>query len=240
MSNSLMASWKGWSAQYAARPKREKLILGVAALAVVWALLDALWLTPATREFKTQQTALDKKTKELAQLDAERTTLKQALVAREAEQKRELDAARAKLAAITGELAEFEKALVPARNMPDFLRGLLPGANVDVVSLRTIEPTPLIIRPVVKETRDAKDAKVQIEAPPAGNVAGPAANIYRHGIEITLAGNYDALLTYLARLEAAPQKVLWGRLELKAVKYPRNELTLVLYTLSLDPSWLVV
>ena len=59
-------------------------------------------------------------------------------------------------------------------------------------------------------------------------------------MEITLAGNYDGLLRYLARLEQSSQKVLWGRLELRVEKHPQNELVLVLYTLSLDPSWLAV
>lgn len=215
--------WKAASAWYAARPKREKLILAFAGLAVVWALSDALWLSPATQAFKSQFNALSQKQAELDQLDAQRTALKESLRLRDAELRRDTETTRQQLADISGQLAEFEKALVPARQMPDFLRGLLPGASIDIVALRTLAPTPLILRGAAKEDKGSA-----------------AANIYKHGIEITLAGNYDALLNYLSRLEKSPQKVLWGRLELKVEKHPRNELVLVLYTLSLDPSWLVV
>lgn len=229
MSDALRLRWNAGSAWYAARPKREKLMLALAGLALVWTLADALWLSPAMRDFKSQQSALGQKEAELAQLEAQRAALKESLRVREAELRRDTESARQQLAEITGQLAEFEKALVPARQMPDFLRGLLPGAGVDIVALRTLAPTPLLLRAA------PKDGKEQ-----AASADAPAANIYKHGIEITLAGNYDALLNYLSRLEKSPQKVLWGRLELKVEKHPRNELVLVLYTLSLDPSWLVV
>jgi MSHA biogenesis protein MshJ len=219
--------WKAAAAWYAARPKREKLILAFAGLALVWALTDALWLSPATRAYQSQFSALSQKQAELDQLETQRAALKESLRVREAELRRDTDNARQQLADITDQLAEFEKALVPARQMPDFLRSLLPGAGVDIVTLRTLAPTPLILRGA------ARDGKTSA-------ASAPAANIYKHGIEITLAGNYDALLAYLSRLEKSPQKVLWGRLELKVEKHPRNELVLVLYTLSLDPSWLVV
>lgn len=231
MSESLQGRWKAGSAWYAARPRREKLILGLAALAVTWALLDALWLSPATRAHQAQRDALRQKESELVQLTAQRAELEASIRAREVELRRDTDLTRVQLSEISGQLAEFEKALVPARQMPDFLRSLLPGAGVEIVALRTLAPTPLIVRP----PRPEGAAK---EAP--GKVGEPTANIYKHGLEITLAGNYDALLAYLSRLEQSPQKVLWGRLELRAEKHPRNELVLMLYTLSLDPSWLVV
>lgn len=242
MSDSIKTQWAGASAKFAARPKREKMILAGAALALAWALVDGVWLGPATRELKTQKSALEKKEKELAQIEAQKAAAQQAVAAREAAQKKGLEAARVALSEVTEQLAEFEKTLVPARRMPEFLRGLLPAGAVDVVSLRTLEPTPLIVRAgrVDKDGVDGKGGKESKEAEASPKPTGPAANIYRHGIEITLAGDFDALLAYLTRLEAAPQQVLWGRLDFKSIRHPRNEMTLVLYTLSLDPSWLVV
>lgn len=237
MSEAPGGRWKIAAAWFAVRPKREKWILVVAMLAVVWALADALWLSPANRDFKVQSAAQRQKTAELAQLETQRTALRESLRARDAELRRDTENARSQLAAVTGQLAEFEKTLVPARQMSEFLRGLLPGAGVEIVALRTLPPTPLIIRPSRPGAESSDKASKTGAAKPD---ATPAANLYKHGMEITLAGNYDALLAYLTRLEKAPQKVLWGHLELKVEKHPRNELTLVLYTLSLDPSWLVV
>lgn len=235
MSKSFAEQWKSAAAWYAARPKREKIIIPFAALAVVWALSDALWLTPALRALKTQQAAVLQKAAEIAQLESQRAAIQEARRVKEAEQTREEAAARSQLASIGGQLAAFEQALVPAQRMTDFLRSLLPAAGVEIVALRTLPPTPLIVRPAAKEAKEG-----EAKAPSPAPVGKPAANIYRHGVEITLSGNYDALLAYLSRLEQSPQKVLWGQMALKVEKHPLNELTLVLYTLSLDPSWLVV
>ena len=48
------------------------------------------------------------------------------------------------------------------------------------------------------------------------------------------------LVAYVAELENSPQKLLWGGIRLAAREYPVSELTLTVYTLSLDSTWLVV
>lgn len=231
VNSSLNARWTAASKWYAVRPKREKIILLVASLAMIWALADALLLTPALKNLKAGETQLKQKEAELLQLEGQRTALAESVRAREAQLKQETEVARAGLAEATARLADFEKSMVPARQMATFLRSLLPAAGVDIVALKTLPPTPLIVR------APARKGEKTNATPGASETS---ANIYRHGLEITLAGNYDALLAYLTRVEQSPQKVLWGNLELQVEKHPRNEITLVLYTLSLDPAWLVV
>ena len=65
-------------------------------------------------------------------------------------------------------------------------------------------------------------------------------NIYRHGLEVRLAGSYADLLDYVAELERTPQRLLWGGMMLSVTTYPRSELTLTVYTLSRDRDWLAV
>ena len=43
-----------------------------------------------------------------------------------------------------------------------------------------------------------------------------------------------------ARLEKSPQKLLWSRVSLSADKHPKLVLTLTVFTLSLDRTWLIV
>ncbi|MDD2948389.1 MAG: hypothetical protein PHV80_06085, partial [Rugosibacter sp.] len=64
--------------------------------------------------------------------------------------------------------------------------------------------------------------------------------IWQHGIELRLAGNYPDLLNYLTGLESMPQRLMWNSINLTVEKYPRNVLTLRVYTLSLDKDWLVM
>jgi MSHA biogenesis protein MshJ len=74
-------------------------------------------------------------------------------------------------------------------------------------------------------------------APAAASAeAGPV--LYRHGVELTVEGSYADLLAYLNALEAMPQRVLWGGVQMKVAQYPKALLTLRLYTLSMDRGWL--
>jgi MSHA biogenesis protein MshJ len=66
------------------------------------------------------------------------------------------------------------------------------------------------------------------------------AGIYKHGLEITLEGSYPDLLAYAAQLEGLPARVLWNRTRIDATAYPRVTMTLTLYTLSLERTWLTI
>ena len=64
--------------------------------------------------------------------------------------------------------------------------------------------------------------------------------MYRHGVELTVEGSYADLLAYVRAIEAMPQRVLWAGMQLKVEQHPKVLLSLRLYTLSLDRSWLEI
>jgi MSHA biogenesis protein MshJ len=64
--------------------------------------------------------------------------------------------------------------------------------------------------------------------------------VFRHGMEITLAGSYLDLYAYLRGLEALPTQLYWGRAEMSVAEYPVATLKLTVFTLSFDQAWLVV
>lgn len=62
--------------------------------------------------------------------------------------------------------------------------------------------------------------------------------IYKHGVEITVQGEYLDMMNYMRELEAMPWQVFWGKARLNVDEYPQATLVLTLYTLSLDKKWL--
>jgi MSHA biogenesis protein MshJ len=64
--------------------------------------------------------------------------------------------------------------------------------------------------------------------------------IYRHGLELTVAGSYLDLLAYVRDLEALPTQLYWGALNVDASQYPKVLMKVTVYTLSLDRAWLNV
>jgi len=129
---------------------------------------------------------------------------------------------------IDTQLAGLQRTLVSPERMPGVLRELMgKEQGVRLVSLRNLPATPLVAAP---ESATAAAAPEH---------AGAGRNVYRHGVEIVLQGNYLDLLAYVARLERQPWQVFWGKTVLSA-DYPTVVVSLTLYTLSLDKAWLVV
>lgn len=231
MTPGVKANWTRWATAFAARSRRERWILGGAALAVTFALVDALWLTPALNQRAQAAARLAQKRDEAQQLNAQALVLAEQVRREESESRSRLERLRGEFGLVAQQLGDFERTLVPARQMADFLRGLLPArGELEIVSLRSLPPTPLLVR------HDPATGGKSADGPAALDPA----NLYKHGVEVRVAGSYASLLRYLVALEQAPQKVLWGQLDLRVDQYPRSELTLVLYTLSLDPLWLAV
>jgi MSHA biogenesis protein MshJ len=120
------------------------------------------------------------------------------------------DPEQAALRELEQRVAEVEKALAAKRQgftaatrLPTLLKDLLgQGRPVRLEALRVLPGT-------------------QVEA---------GAQLYRHGVEMTLKGSYFELLQYLAELEKLPAGLLWGSAELQVEQYPEIRLTLQVHT----------
>lgn len=74
------------------------------------------------------------------------------------------------------------------------------------------------------------------EAPPP--VAKPVPlqkTIYKHGVEITVRGNYPQLVSYMEKLQKFPKRVFWSEAKVTAQAYPVSVLRIVIFTLSDQP-----
>ncbi|MFL6708345.1 MAG: type II secretion system protein GspM [Massilia sp.] len=66
----------------------------------------------------------------------------------------------------------------------------------------------------------------------------PAPLFYRHGVQLTVSGSYADMVAYMDAVHAMPTQLFWGGARLDAQAYPVARLTLTLYTLSLDATWM--
>jgi MSHA biogenesis protein MshJ len=212
-----MTRLKPWLQRIDGLTARERGIVLVLTLAALWALADAALFSPQT---KTRQ-ALE------TRINSHRTALAESsqVVAQAAGQmdpdaaaRTRLEQARQKLETRFAEASRLQGRLVAPKDMTRALQGLLarqPGLRL--VSLKTLPPKPLGLAEGGKE----EDAA-----------------LYRHGLILTVAGDYAALLRYLEGLERLPQGYYWERAELDAKAHPEVRLTLTLNTLALERTWL--
>jgi len=216
--------WKAWIARIDDMSLRERAMLfGSVALVVV----VAAHVTLFDRLLTKQKGLIERVARDQSQLKAVREQLQSALKESQAQVRHPDEAA---IADLESKIREAEKsveakqrAFIAPEELPVLLRQML-GRNpqLKLESLRLLPGTPL--------QTPGGAAPASAPGKPAGAQAG--ADVYRHGVAVTLTGSYFDLLQYLSELEKLPAPLLWGKFELQVEQYPEVKLTLIVHTLS--------
>jgi MSHA biogenesis protein MshJ len=103
--------------------------------------------------------------------------------------------------------------------------------SLRLVSLKVVPPAPL---PVLPAAPAAKAASPK----PGASPPKPPAPLYRHAVEVEMAGTYIALVRFLEELEGIPWKLNWNGVELRAATHPEIVLRATLYTVTASPTLL--
>lgn len=214
-----MQAWHRLEQRYARLIRRERGILLAGGLIVVfllgYSMVDASW---------SKQRVLLKQIDQARAATAASLAQTQTIIRQLAE---DPDArARAVIAKLQDEARELDaqmqgvnRGLVPPQQMASILEKMLKrDARVKLVELKTLPVAYLIGR---KENDHG-------------------ANVYKHGMKMTLEGAYLDLLAHLDGLETLPWQMFWAQANMDAQDYPAVRLTITVYTLSLDKNWLVV
>jgi MSHA biogenesis protein MshJ len=140
-------------------------------------------------------------------------------------------AVRGQIDSMAASLRAMQNGLVPPERMAPLVDSILrANGRLQMVSMRTLATEPLM-----------GTAGAGAAPQPAATglpAAGATPLLYRHGVEVTVRGNYLDMIGYMAALESMPTQLFWGRAQLEAEVWPSSRLTLTLYTLSLDAKWM--
>lgn len=200
------------SARWAALSRRERLLMMAGCAALSLLLIDHFWITPSWKNW-TQARQTRQQTFAMVQtLSADNRTLRERQVLEAQQLRAELTALQARMA--TAEARGLTSDLVtPAQMLPLLEHLLSRQRGLTVRSLQSLGQTTL-------------------------SDGSPA--LYRHGVELTVEGRYGDLLAYLRTIEASPQRLLWGSLQLKVLQHPQVRLTLRMHTLSTEIHWVEI
>lgn len=227
----LRRRWDALNARYAALSRRER---GLVALALVLGpalLVKNLVADPQWARARILEKSLATQGSALGDLKALAVIQRTQLASDpDAGKKAELAALTADREQLDGRVKELGSRLVRPEQMNGLLERLLARhAGLRLVSLKTLAPTSAI--------------KPATPAEAKGNADKPEARVfdlYRHGVEIRLEGSYAELQSYLEQLERMPQRLLWEQLDYRVIDYPRAEMTLTVFTLSPERTWLAL
>ena len=212
-------SWGKLASRFDTLKPRERAMVFAAGVAIIAGLGFVLAIDDALAKHKILAANAEKHRIDLAQLQKQNAELSRLLAQDpDVEGRKHIDDLRRQLGGYDTELRGVQQGLVLSRD-----------SHVRLVKLRTL-PVAALVEPA---------------GVPADNMAAkpsaPSKNlVYKHGIELTVEGNYLDLLEYQARLEKLPWRMFFARTSVNAVDYPRVLMTITLYTLSLEEAWLVV
>ena len=222
------AIWQKVVTRFDALKPRERMMVFVAGAVLIGWLVFMMAIDAELARHKRLSANISRQQTTLAQVQAQTAELMRSADPDAAGRAR-IEALKAQLVQFDAELRGVQQGLVPPTRMTRVLEDVLTrNTRVHLVKLKTLPVTALL-------DREAKGEPVR-----ATTTGGADRLVYKHGIEITLEGGYLDLLDYLTRLEKLPWQMFWARTGIDALQYPRVQMTVTLYTLSLDEAWLVV
>lgn len=233
--------WQKWALRLDAMSLRERAMVFCGVVLALVFLLNALLLDTQFAQQKklSQQIRQDQGKVAEMQLEIQRKVQAHSLDPDKSGQTKQTQL-RQQAEQLRNELLGMQKNLVAPEKMSLLLEDLLKrNGKLKLVSLKTLPPENLTRED--KTSQDASAAKKSAE--PATSADGRAAEvevggIYRHGVEIVVQGRYPDMVSYLSALEGMKWELYWGKASMQVVEYPVATLSLTVYTLSLDKTWL--
>ena len=211
---------------------RERGMVFGATIAVLAFAGHTFVLAPQDAKQAALRTQIEQQQAAIAAIDGEITArVEGSRIDPDAQARTRLNTMQQEMGQLGSELLALEHGLVPPERMGPLVESILrANGRLKLVSMRTLPAEPLA-------------APGAAPAPAAASGAAPAARgdvplLYRHGVEVTVRGNYLDMVDYMSTLDAMPTRMFWGRAQLDVETYPTARLTLTLHTLSLDRQWM--
>ena len=225
--------WRELAGKVDSMSLRERVLVFAAVAFLLVALAQVLFLDPLLAEQKKLSTQVIQQQEKMKEIQSQIGALLQARKDDSASPLRQrLSRIRQQLAEGDAYLQSRRDRLVQPQRMAELLEQVLnKNGQLQLINLQTIVATPLIEKTAKPEGTGAT---------PTGGQADLDKQVFRHDVQITVRGSYLDLLRYLTEIEQLPTKMFWGMAKMNVVQYPSVELTLTLYTLSLEKTWLQI
>lgn len=216
---SLAQNWSQWREKVDALQQRERALVLLTILAVIYMLWDFVIFNPVAVANSKVDNTVQTIEKNIFSMEQEERAILSALDADpDQDIKQQIEEASQRLVELDQSLEELSLGLVPVEMLADILRDVL--AETKTLELQALRTLPVEAMSVFDE----------------GEGVHPEENtgVYKHQVQLTLKGNYRELLAYLKALEKMDWRFYWGELRYEEDTYPDAVISLQVYTLSTD------
>ena len=235
--NKYAEQWQQVLTKFEALSQRERWLVFLAGVAVIYTLLNMLLISPVTSKQNALTGEISQSQTQMAAFGEQISALKQnPVVDVDAQNTQKIQQLKTEIQQQNQTLANKQHELISPDNMPKVLSGLLQkNTGVRLLAMKTLATERVLLNDKNEIVADANGDAANNQSLPNGHVL-----LYKHGLEVTIAGEYFDLMRYVQTLERLPMRVMWSKADLRAKEYPQNELTITVYTLSLDKTWLSI
>ena len=204
------------------RNLRERGLIFLMVVSVLVAIIFTLFLEPQLAKQKKLSQQMTQQQSQIKSIQAQIQALEETRsVDPDTANRAKLESLRIQLVQIKALLQVKQQQLIPADKVAGLLEDMLSrNRQLQLISLLSLPAST-----VTGEEEQATAVEKEF---------------FKHGVEISVRGNYFDLLDYVVQLEKLPTQMFWGRASLTVEQYPVSRLTLTLFTLSLDKTWLVI
>jgi len=228
---------------------RERGIILAAVVFMMFTLWDSFLMRPQLDENKKLLADLQIKRAEQSALNIKlQGLIRQGRDASGDTNRNRLEQMKQQLAEVETSVRNSTSHLVDADKMATILQTILSkSTGLQLIEIKGLGVTPLVAPAAVAEQGQVAGAAMDKQAvvTPPSSETGTAAvdtfdNAYKHGLTITLEGDYLSALAYMRELESLEWGFFWETIEYEVTEYPKGTVAITLYTLSLGKEWIGV
>tara|TARA_R110002072_G_scaffold100107_2_gene220332 strand:- start:2286 stop:2999 length:714 start_codon:yes stop_codon:yes gene_type:complete len=220
---------------------RERGIIFIGVLVVLFTIYDYFLFTPLEKEQKKFVVSLNEKNAERLMLVKQL----QELISTgnqdpNAENIAKLKKLRSHLIEVQADLESSTNSLVTPKDMPKILETVLHKIDgLTLVNLKSLGVTPIVAK---DETETNTESVLENASNDDEQVltVNNIDNAYKHGLRIEIIGNYLTTLSYLKSLEELEWRFFWDNFKLTVNEYPDANIKIEIFTLSLNQEWIGV
>ena len=218
--------WHDWARYFDSFSPRRKVAIAAVLLAVVYGAFYLLIFAPMMARNQSLSSEITLLARELNNLTAQEKVLSQGVSQDSRVQKvQTVKGLKQRVDELDQRLESLSLGLIGAHQLPIVLRDVLrQRGNLELVSMRAMPAEPMQVN-----NTPSSDIGETVEVP---------AILFKHRVSLRLRGKFFDLQQYLTALESGPWRFYWERLDYRVDTYPKAEVTLNVFTLSLDQGML--
>lgn len=231
-----------WAERYEAFSLRERALVMVAIIVLMFMLWDAMLMSPEGLRQKQIVAKMQTMNQQTEALNLQIQEMSAALRGGKAEHiNARIEELRDLLATLTQQQKDLTVEFIRPAQMANVLRDMLTAENGLVLTkLESLGAQPLF--PPSEDEKNARKNSGAVAQDPTAKKASSShrPEIYKHGMRVVFEGDFFKTLRYLQALEAMPWRLYWDNVEYQVIGYPKARVAITVHTLSLHEDWIGV